>query len=187
MELRSLEWSVCMKEVNNQNLWIFGLSSQESMNVLIWIIVGFQQRDRQNSRDSGNDCFCWLPVTSAQCTIGAKKNSDGSILSNYNDDECSQSYAQIKEVFRTLTKHDILQTHINDEDFRSSNTGLLAVGYSFHVFDICHQQYFTACQPNIVKFKLDGVVPIDGSGSALVLTNELVSISSDGQRYFDLI
>ena len=40
-ELRYIERSVFMKDVNNQNLWNFELGSQESMNVLIWIIIGF--------------------------------------------------------------------------------------------------------------------------------------------------
>ena len=44
-ELRYFERSVSMKGVSNQNLWKFGIGSQESMNVPIWIIVAFQQRD----------------------------------------------------------------------------------------------------------------------------------------------
>ena len=39
-----------MKEVKHQNLWNFELGSQKSMNVPIWIITGFQQRDRQDSQ-----------------------------------------------------------------------------------------------------------------------------------------
>ena len=48
-ELRYVERSVLMKEVNNQNVWIFELGSHEIMNMPIWIIIGFQQRDRQDS------------------------------------------------------------------------------------------------------------------------------------------
>ena len=48
-ELRYVERSVFFNEVNNQNLWDFELGSQESMNVPIWINIGFQQRDRQDS------------------------------------------------------------------------------------------------------------------------------------------
>ena len=36
-ELRYVERSVFMKEVNNQNVWNFELGSQENMNVPIWI------------------------------------------------------------------------------------------------------------------------------------------------------
>ena len=43
-ELRCVERSVLMEEVNNQNLWNLELGSQESMSVPIWIIIGFQQR-----------------------------------------------------------------------------------------------------------------------------------------------
>ena len=71
-----------MKEVNNQNLWIFELGSQESMNVPIWINIGFQQRDRQDSQNLVNDTFCRLPVVSAQAFIGTEKYSDAGVLSN---------------------------------------------------------------------------------------------------------
>ena len=40
-ELRYVERSVFMKEVNNQNLWNFELGGHENMNVPIWIIIGF--------------------------------------------------------------------------------------------------------------------------------------------------
>ena len=64
-ELRYVERSVFMKQVNNQNLWNFELGSQENMNVPIWIIIGFQQQDRQDFRNLNSDTFCRLPVISA--------------------------------------------------------------------------------------------------------------------------
>ena len=87
-----------MKEVNNQNLWKFELGSQESMNVPIWIIIGFQQQDRQDSQNLNNDTFCRLPVVSAQCVIGTEKYPDAGILLNYDDDDYSQGYHQIKKL-----------------------------------------------------------------------------------------
>ena len=42
-ELRYVERSAFMTEVNTQNLWNFELGSQESMNVPIWNIIGFQK------------------------------------------------------------------------------------------------------------------------------------------------
>ena len=45
-ELRYIERSVFRKEINNQNSWSFELSSQESMNVTICIIIGFQQNNK---------------------------------------------------------------------------------------------------------------------------------------------
>ena len=68
-----------MKEVNNQKLWNFELGSQESMNVPVWIIIGFQQRDGHNSQNLNNDSFCRLPVTSAQFIIGKEKYPNAGI------------------------------------------------------------------------------------------------------------
>ena len=42
-ELRYIERSVFMKEVNTQNLWSSELGTHEYMNVPIWIFVGFQK------------------------------------------------------------------------------------------------------------------------------------------------
>ena len=72
-ELRYIERSVFMKEVNNQNLWNFELGSQENMNVPRYIFIGFQQRDRQDSQNLNIDTFCRLPVTTAECIVGTEK------------------------------------------------------------------------------------------------------------------
>ena len=186
-ELRYVERSVFMKEVNNQNLWNFELGSHENMNVPIWIIIGFQQRDRQDSQNLDNDTFHRLPVVSARCIIGTEKYPDAGILLNYDDDDYSQGYHQIKGAFRALTKDDILKPYISEADFRRSNAVANDIGYNLHVFDIRYQKNFTNSQPIKVEFKFDGVVPNDINDYALVLTNKLVFISSDGQRHFDLI
>ena len=73
----------------------------------------------QDSQILANDTFYRPPVTSAQCIIGTEKYPDNSILLNYNDDDYNQGYGQIKEAFRALTKDDILQPYISDNDFRS--------------------------------------------------------------------
>ena len=58
--------------------------------------------------------------------------------------------------------------------------------YIINSFDIRYQKNFESAQPIKVEFELDGVVPDGIYGYALVLTNRLVSMSSDGQRMFDL-
>ena len=158
-ELRYVERSVFMKEVNNQNVWNFELGSQENMNVPIWIIIGFQQQDRQNSQNLNNDTFYRLPVVSAQCIIGTEKYPDAGILLSYDDDDYGQGYHQIKEAFKALTKDDILQPYISEEDFRSSNAAANDVGYNLYIFDTRYQKNYTASQPIEVEFKFEGVVP----------------------------
>ena len=131
-ELQYIEKSVFMKEVNTQNLWSFELGTQEGVNVPIYVIVGFQQQDRQNSQNENNDSFYRPPVISAQCIIGTERYPDNAILLNYDDDDYNQGYGQIKEAFKALTKDDILQPYISDDDFRSSNNNN-DVGYNLYV------------------------------------------------------
>ena len=146
-----------------------------------------QQQDRQDRQDLNIDTICRLLVVSAQCVIGTEKYPDAGILQNYADDDYSQGYHQIKEAFRALTKDHILQPYVSEEDFRTSNLRAADVGYNLYVFDIRYKKNYTASQPIKVEFKFDGVVPNNVNGYALVLTNKLVSISSDGQRHFDLL
>ena len=148
---------------------------------------GFQQKDRKDSQNPKKDTFCRLPVVSAECIIGTEKNPDAGIILKVDDDDYSQSYAQIKVAFRVLTKRDILQPYISDDEFRSSNTRVDFILYNLYVFDIRYQQNFTASQPSKVEITLDGVVPNDVNGYVLVLTNKSVFVSSDEQRHFDLI
>ena len=112
------------------------LGIQESMNVSFWIIIGFQQRVRQNSQNLNNDTFCRLPVTSCQCIFSTENYPDAGFSLNHNDDDYSQGYHQIEEAFKTLTKDDIPQTYKTEDDFRSSNVNAKDVGYTLYVFDI---------------------------------------------------
>ena len=95
----------------------------------------FQQRDRQFSQNMNNDTFYRPPATSAQCIIGTEKYADSAILLNYDNDEFSQGYGQIKEAFRTLAKNDILPPYIAENDYRSNIDGD-DIGYNIHAFDI---------------------------------------------------
>ena len=105
---------------------------------------------------------------------------------NYVDDDYSQGYEQIKEVFRALSKDAILQPYISKHEVRSSNNGN-AFGYNSYFFDIRYQKNFINSQSIKVDFQFDdGGIPENLNDYALVLTNKIVSINSDGQRQFDL-
>ena len=117
----------------------FQTGTQEDINVLLWIIIGFQQQNGQRSQNLNNDSFCRLPVVSAQCIIGTGNYPDSAILLNYDDDDYSQGYGQFKEASSDLTKDDILKPYISDHDFRSSNECIF-VGYNFYVLDTRYQK-----------------------------------------------
>ena len=105
---------------------------------------------------------------------------------SYNDDDCSQGYGQIKEAFRAVTKDDILKPYLSEHDSGSSSDGD-NIGYNLHVFDIRYQKNLQSAQSINVEFRLSENIPAGIYGYAIVLTNKSVSISSVGQRHFDLI
>ena len=184
-EIKYPERSVFMKEVNTQNFWTFELGTQEGINIPIWFFVLFQQNDRQHDQKLNNDTFVRLPVISVQVVIGTERYPDSGILLNYDDDDYSQGYGQIKEAFKALTKDGILKPYLTEDDFRSANEGN-DIGYNIYAFDIRYQKNFEKAQPVKVEFKISENIPAGIYGYALVLTNRLASITSDGQRMFDL-
>ena len=105
---------------------------------------------------------------------------------NYDDDHYSEGYGQIKEVSRAFTKYDILQPFLSDNDFRSSTDGN-NIGCNIYVFDIRYQKNLESAQTIEIEFKFSENISAGVYGFALVLTNKLVSINSDGRRHFGLI
>ena len=121
--------------------------------------------------------------------LGSEKYPDSAILINYDDDDdyyYSQGYGQVKEAFRALSEDDILEPYISQHDFRSSND-CNNIRENLYVFDIRYQKNFGSAQSVKVEFKFTGNVPEILNSYALVLTNKVISISSDGQTQFDLI
>ena len=94
---------------------------------------------------------------------------------------------KFRKVFEASTKVNIFKPYIKDHDFRFSNDRVDDDGVNLFIFDIRYQEIFTASQPINVEFKFDGAVPNDINGCALVLKNNVVSNSSDGQRHFNLL
>ena len=131
------ERSVFMKSVNTQNLWTFELGTQEGIYVPMWIFVAFQQNDRQNDQNLNNDTFYRPLATSAQCIIGTEKYPDCGILLNYNDDDYSKGYGQIKEAFKALTKDNLFQQYISEHDFSQIKMAIISVIlYTLSIYDI---------------------------------------------------
>ena len=170
-ELQYVARSVFMKELNTRKNWNFDLGTQEGINIPIWIIVDFQHRDRQDSQNLNNDRFYRPPVTSAQCIIGTEMYLDSAILQNYDDDDYNQGYGQIKEAFKALTKDDILQPYISDNDFRLFIDDD-DIGYNLYVFEMRYQKNLESAHPMKVEIKFDEVVPAGIYGYSLVLTNK---------------
>ena len=138
----------------------------------------------QDNQYLNNDTFYRPAVTSAQCIIGTKKFLDSAFLINFDNDDFSQRYGQIKEAFKALTKDYILNPYITDLDFTSSNEDS-DVGYNIYAFDIPYQENPESAQPIEVEIEFSEKIHARVYGYALALTNKLVSINSDGQKHFE--
>ena len=144
--------------------------------------VAFQQNDRQHDQNSNNDTFVRLPVISAQVIIGTERYPDSGILLNYEDDDYSQGNDQIKEAFKALTKDDILKPYQTEDDLdRIMKVIILVIIYTLSIyFDIRYQKNFENAQPVKVEFKFSENIAAGIYAYDLVLTNRIISISSDG-------
>ena len=192
-ELTYIKRSSYVKDVTTENNWTFELFVGDGIDVPIFVIVGFMQKDQFNQQHQNNDTFYRPSVVNVfigQCNIGSEKLPDAGINCDYAIDKYSQAYGEIVSCFRHLAKDNILQPYITQKDFVTTNNYPGGnPGYNLYVFDIRHHQDYSSAQTIKVRFDFRPAVPaaINLIGYALLLTNKKVSISIDGQRQFDLI
>ena len=189
-EFSYIKRSSYMKDATTENNRTFELDVGDGIDVPIYIIVGFMQRGQFNQQHQNNDTFYRPTVVNAQTITGSEKFPDAGINCDYANDKFSQAYGEIVSCFKHLAKDDVLQPYITQKDFRSSNDYADSIpGYNLYVFDIRHHQDHSSAQPIKVIFDFRPAVPAATSsiGYALFLTNKKISISSDGNRQFDLV
>ena len=187
-ELSFIKRSSYMKDVTTENIWTFELGVGDGIDMLIHVMVAFMQGDQFNQLHQNNNTFYRPSVVNAQCIIGSEKFPDAGINCNYAIDKYSQAYGEIVSCFRHLAKDNNLQPYITQKNFITSNDYSDGnPGYNLHVFDIRHHQDYSSSQPIKVRFDFRPAILAATNliGYALLLTNKLVSVSSDGQRQFD--
>ena len=178
-ELYYIERTVFRKDVNTNNNWTFELgNSGESTPT--YVIVGFQARNKIDSQTHNNSTFDRLSVSNAVCKIGSEKYPDDGIECDYDRDKYDQAYYEIENFYNLHSESNLLNPFISLHKFRTS--------YNFYVFDLSKQKPPIASQPIRLEFKFSAAFGVaDYVAYALVLTPKLISISSDGQRHFDLL
>ena len=179
IELFYTERTVFQKDVNSNNNWTFelGISSESSP---IFVIVGFQARNKIDSQTHNNATFDRLPISNAVCEIGSEKYPDVGKECDNDRDKFDQAYSEIKNVYTLHSECNLLNPFIDLHKFRTNN--------SFYVFDLSKQEDHIASKPIRLEFKFNAAIDVaDYIAYALVLTPKLKSFSSDGQRHFDLI
>ena len=178
-EIYYTERVVFRKDVNTNNNWTFELgNSGESTPT--FVVVAFQARNKIDSQTHDNAIFDRLPVSNAVCKIGSEKYPDDGIECDYDRDKYDQAYSEIENFYLLKSETNLLNPFIDLHKFRTN--------YNFYVFDLSKQKDPIGSQPIRLEFKFNAAIDVaDYIAYALVLTPKLISISSDGQRHFDLL
>ena len=182
-ELSYTERIIFRKDVNTNSNWTFELGSAGGSSGIespTFVIVGFQARNKIDSQVHDNAVFDRLPISNAVCKIGSEKYPDDGIECDYDRDKYDQAYSEIENFYHLNSETNLLNPFIDLHKFRTN--------YNFYVFDLSKQKDNIASQPIRLEFKFNAAIDVaDYIAYALVLTPKLISISSDGQRHFDLI
>ena len=178
-ELHYIERVVFRKDVNTNNNWTFELGNSGE-STPIFVIVGFQARNKIDLQIHNNATFDKLPISNAVCKIGSEKYPDDGIECDYDRDKYDQAYSEIENFYFLHSECNLLNPFIDLHKFRTN--------YIFYVFDLSKQKDQIASQPIRLEFKFSAAIDVaDYIAYALVLTPKLLSISSDEQRHFDLL
>ena len=182
-ELSYTERIIFRKDVNTNSNWTFELGSaggEAAQSCPTFVIVGFQARNKIVSQVHDNAVFDRLPISNAVCKIGSEKYPDDGIECDYDRDKYDQAYSEIENFYHLNSETNLLNPFIDLHKFRTK--------YPLFVFDLSKQRDIIASQTIRLEFKFNAAIDVaDYIAYALVLTPKLISISSDGQRHFDLI
>ena len=179
-ELSYTERIIFRKDVNTNSNWTFELGNSNNESCPTFVIVGFQARNKIDSQVHDIAVFDRLPISNAVCKIGSEKYPDDGIECDYDRDKYDQAYSEIENFYHLNSETNLLNPFIDLHKFRTN--------YPLFVFDLSKQKDQIASQPIRLEFKFNAAIDVaDYIAYALVLTPKLISISSDGQRHFDLI
>ena len=179
IELSYTERITFRKDVNTNSNWTFELGSAGE-SCPTFVIVGFQARNKIDSQVHDNAVFDRLPISNAVCKIGSEKYPDDGIECDYDRDKYDQAYSEIENFYHLNSETNLLNPFIDLHKFRTN--------YPLFVFDLSIQKDIIASQPIRLEFKFNAAIDVaDYIAYALVLTPKLISISSDGQKLFDLM
>ena len=186
-ELSYTERILFRKDVNTNSSWTFELGNaggdsyrSSGIESPTFVIVGFQARNKIDSQVHDNAVFDRLPISNAVCKIGSEKYPDDGIECDYDRDKYDQAYSEIENFYHLHSETNLLNPFIDLNKFRTN--------YNFYVFDLSKQKDHIASQPIRLEFKFNAAIDVANFVAyALIITPNLISISSDGQRHFDLI
>ena len=174
--------SVSHKQVNSNIIWSMEIGTETKTDIPIYEIVGFQTADRACADQLQNIAiFDRLDIIEASCHIGSVRYPEHEYQVDFDRNKYNEPYNGIYRFYKEYIRSEG-RPSISFKDFKEL--------YNLWVFDLRAQKDNPSAQPISVKFKFR--VDFDAKANnyqalALVLTQKIISVSSDGQRQFDII
>ena len=148
----------------------------------IYVIVCFQSADRTGPEQTQNNAIFDSPdIIEASCNIGTVRYPDNEYQIDFTRNKYNEPYNEIRKFYKDYIGGEG-SPYITFKDFKEL--------YPLWIFDLRSQKDNPASQPIQVKFKFRAGYDAVGENyqaTALVLTQNIISASSDGQRQFDII
>ena len=120
IKLHYIERVVFRKDVKTNNSWIFELGNSNNESCPIFVLVGFQTRNKIDSQTHDNAVFVRLSVSNAVCKIGSEKYPDDGIECDYDRDKYDQAYSEIENFYQLKSETNLLNPFIDLHKFRTS-------------------------------------------------------------------
>ena len=174
--------SISSKPVNSNNNWRMEIGVESGNNVPIYVIVGFQSAARAGpNQEQNNAIFDRLDVIEASCNVGTVRYPEHEYQVDFERNKYNEPYNEIRRFYKDYIKGEG-SPYITFKDFKEI--------YNLWVFDLRAQKETPSPQPIQVNFKFRtgyDAVANNYQATALVLTQKIISVSSDGARQFDII
>ena len=174
--------TVSSKPVNSNNNWRMEIGSLSGIDIPIYVIVGFQSQARTGpDQRQNNAVFDRLDVIEASCDIGSVRYPEHEYQVDFTRNKYNEPYNEIRRFYKDYIKGEG-SPYISFKDFKEL--------YNLWVFDLRDQKDNPSSQPISVEFKFRvgyDVVTANYQATALILSQKIISVSSDGQRQFDII
>ena len=162
----------------NATNFLFDLGMESGMERPQYIIVGFENNN-VNEQTHDASAFDVMNVTECYCKIGSEFYHENRMNNNYGTNNYIEAFKEIVSFNKDYNglPHNI-KTYINHRTFKSS--------YRIYVFDIRYQSDHIGPQPIQLNFNFSDAVA-DFICHALVLTRNVISVNSDGNKMVDII
>ena len=165
----------------------FELGVQSAVDVPIYVMVGFMQRDPFVQLYQNNVTSYRTTVSKAHCIIGREitKCRKKLYLCHW---QTFLGNCRVVSCFRHSAESSNIQPYFTQKNSLTSNVyPRNDPSYNLYVVDIHHLQDFKSAQPILVRFRLRPAywAAISLIGYTLLLTKKVISIGSAGRRQFD--